>query len=83
MAGPTGVVAATWSGDCEALTSFTIDTDATVRPLFAGRSAMVAGWDGGRIIAEGTPEQVALVEESYTGQFLAPLLARERARRGA
>ena len=34
------------------------------------------GNGGGRIIAEGTPEQVALVEDSYTGQFLAPILAR-------
>ena len=29
---------------------------------------------GGRIIATGTPEEVAKVHESYTGQFLAPLL---------
>jgi excinuclease ABC subunit A len=28
------------------------------------------GDDGGRIIASGTPEQVAAVESSYTGQFL-------------
>ncbi|MDZ7316502.1 MAG: excinuclease ABC subunit UvrA [candidate division KSB1 bacterium] len=28
------------------------------------------GDDGGRIVAEGTPEQVAEVAESYTGQFL-------------
>ncbi|HEY8883523.1 MAG TPA: hypothetical protein VIM47_09010, partial [Dermatophilaceae bacterium] len=27
-------------------------------------------------IAEGTPEQVALIEESHTGRFLAPILAR-------
>ncbi len=32
------------------------------------------GEGGGRIIAEGTPEQVAKVKESYTGQFLAELL---------
>ncbi len=31
---------------------------------------------GGRIVAEGTPEQVAQVPESYTGQFLARVLAR-------
>ncbi|MEK6985618.1 MAG: excinuclease ABC subunit UvrA [Candidatus Thermoplasmatota archaeon] len=30
---------------------------------------------GGLVIAEGTPEEVASVKESYTGQFLAPLLA--------
>jgi len=29
---------------------------------------------GGYVVAEGTPEQVAAVPESYTGQFLAPLL---------
>jgi excinuclease ABC subunit A len=37
------------------------------------------GDGGGRIIAEGTPEQVAACERSYTGRYLAPLLARRRA----
>ncbi|WP_110669191.1 excinuclease ABC subunit UvrA [Salinicola halophilus] len=32
------------------------------------------GSGGGRIIAEGTPEQVADIEQSHTGQFLAPML---------
>jgi excinuclease ABC subunit A len=32
------------------------------------------GAGGGAIVATGTPEQVAGVEESYTGQFLRPLL---------
>ena len=32
------------------------------------------GAGGGTVVAEGTPEQVAKVPESYTGQFLAPLL---------
>lgn len=32
------------------------------------------GADGGRIIAEGTPEQIAQVENSYTGQFLKQIL---------
>jgi excinuclease ABC subunit A len=32
------------------------------------------GDEGGRVIAVGTPEDVARVKESYTGQFLAPLL---------
>jgi excinuclease ABC subunit A len=32
------------------------------------------GAGGGRIIAEGTPEQVAQVKESYTGQFLKHML---------
>jgi len=31
---------------------------------------------GGRIVAEGTPEQVAAVRASYTGRFLGPLLPR-------
>jgi excinuclease ABC subunit A len=30
---------------------------------------------GGRIVAAGTPEHVAQVKSSYTGQYLAPLLA--------
>ena len=34
------------------------------------------GRDGGRLVAAGTPEQVARVEESYTGQFLKPLLGK-------
>jgi len=34
------------------------------------------GDEGGRLIATGTPEQVAAVEDSYTGQFLAKILAR-------
>ena len=32
------------------------------------------GAGGGRIVVEGTPEEVAKVKESYTGQHLAPLL---------
>ena len=32
---------------------------------------------GGEIVAEGTPEQVARVEKSYTGQFLRRVLDRE------
>ncbi len=32
------------------------------------------GDGGGRVVAEGTPEQVAKSPDSYTGQFLAPLL---------
>jgi excinuclease ABC subunit A len=36
------------------------------------------GAGGGQIVAEGTPEQVAKVSESYTGHFLAPLLAGSR-----
>jgi excinuclease ABC subunit A len=33
------------------------------------------GARGGRIVAEGTPEQVAAVDASYTGQFLKRVLA--------
>jgi len=38
------------------------------------------GEEGGRVIATGTPEQVAAVADSYTGQFLAAMLP-VRARR--
>ena len=44
------------------------------------------GAAGGRIVVEGTPEQVAAHEESYTGVHLAPLLGsrgQERKRRTA
>ncbi|MBK1703665.1 excinuclease ABC subunit UvrA [Halochromatium glycolicum] len=34
------------------------------------------GDQGGRIVATGTPEQIAACAASYTGQFLKPLLAR-------
>jgi len=33
---------------------------------------------GGRVIATGTPEEVALVEESFTGQYLLKVLPKER-----
>ena len=36
------------------------------------------GNKGGNIIVEGTPEHVAAHPRSYTGQFLAPLLERDR-----
>ncbi len=39
------------------------------------------GDEGGRLIATGTPEQVALVQESYTGRFLETVLP-VRAQRG-
>jgi excinuclease ABC subunit A len=35
------------------------------------------GDGGGTIVAEGTPEQVAAHPNSYTGRFLAPVLARD------
>jgi excinuclease ABC subunit A len=40
------------------------------------------GTGGGRIVAEGTPEEVAAVEASYTGQFLRKLLTEERVAAG-
>jgi excinuclease ABC subunit A len=34
------------------------------------------GVRGGEVVASGTPEQVVEVPESFTGQYLAPLLNR-------
>ena len=39
------------------------------------------GEAGGEVIATGTPEQVAKVERSYTGQFLRELLPAKPARK--
>jgi excinuclease ABC subunit A len=39
------------------------------------------GEEGGRVVAEGTPEEVARVAASHTGRYLAPVLARHRSRR--
>ena len=36
------------------------------------------GEDGGRVVATGTPEQVAQVEASHTGRYLRPVLAEGR-----
>jgi excinuclease ABC subunit A len=41
------------------------------------------GSGGGRLIAEGPPEDVAAVAESYTGAYLAPYLARTGRRKRA
>jgi len=38
------------------------------------------GDGGGRVIAEGTPEQIARAAGSYTGRYLAPMLERARGR---
>ena len=40
------------------------------------------GDGGGTVIAQGTPEQVAAVPESYTGQFLKKMLEKDRQQRG-
>ncbi|WP_104205209.1 excinuclease ABC subunit UvrA [Billgrantia saliphila] len=39
------------------------------------------GSGGGRVIAEGTPEQVAEMEASHTGRFLKPLLERAKSQK--
>jgi excinuclease ABC subunit A len=41
------------------------------------------GIKGGHIVAEGTPEQVAEVKESYTGQYLASYLGIKKKRKKA
>ncbi|MCK0472984.1 excinuclease ABC subunit UvrA [Halalkalibacter sp. APA_J-10(15)] len=38
------------------------------------------GDKGGQIVAEGTPEKVAEIKGSYTGQYLKPILERDRRR---
>lgn len=37
------------------------------------------GEGGGNVVATGTPEELANVKESYTGQYLAPILKRDTA----
>jgi excinuclease ABC subunit A len=39
------------------------------------------GEEGGRLVAQGTPEQVAAAEKSYTGQFLVPIVEPAKRRR--
>lgn len=41
------------------------------------------GEAGGRIVAQGAPEQVARTPGSHTGEFLRPVLERGRAQREA
>ena len=41
------------------------------------------GSGGGQIIATGTPEDVAKVKKSFTGQFLAPMLKRKSSKKAA
>ncbi|MNW66540.1 UvrABC system protein A [compost metagenome] len=38
------------------------------------------GAGGGTVLATGTPEEIAEVKGSYTGQFLKPILERDKAR---
>ena len=42
----------------------------------------VGGSAGGQIVAEGTPEEVAANPTSFTGQYLGPILKRDRAKSG-
>ena len=41
------------------------------------------GAGGGTVVAQGTPEEVATVEDSFTGRYLAEVLAKEAARDAA
>ena len=41
------------------------------------------GNGGGRVVAMGTPEEVVKVKESYTGQYLKPLLMRDKKKKSA
>ena len=38
------------------------------------------GSGGGEIIAQGTPEEVCLIEQSFTGQYLKPVLEKHKKR---
>ena len=38
-----------------------------------------AGEEGGEVVAMGTPEQIAQIEESHTGRFLRDVLGKKRA----
>jgi excinuclease ABC subunit A len=38
------------------------------------------GDKGGEVVAEGTPEQVARNKKSYTGQYLAEILSKQKAK---
>jgi len=39
------------------------------------------GDGGGRVVAKGTPEEVAKVKKSYTGQYLAPYFRKAKSRK--
>jgi excinuclease ABC subunit A len=41
------------------------------------------GVKGGKIIAEGTPENVSLVKSSYTGEFLNKILSKYISKKSA
>jgi len=39
------------------------------------------GNKGGEVVAQGTPEEICLTKNSWTGKFLQPIIVRDRARR--
>ena len=41
------------------------------------------GFRGGTVVAQGTPEEVAKVKSSYTGQFVKEILANNRSAKNA
>jgi len=47
-------------------------------PQLPGVYRFYDAFRGGLVVAEGTPEDVAKVKASYTGQYLAPMLATNR-----
>ena len=47
-------------------------------PTISSISAPKAGDEGGYIVAVGTPEEIAAVPESYTGQYLSPILLKRQ-----
>ena len=48
----------------------------TISPPTGSSTSAPKGDGGGEIVATGTPEDIAAVKRSYTGQFLKPVLAR-------
>ena len=50
--------------------NFTLMESNNKKVLFLGDLGPEGGNGGGTIVCEGTPEEVAQVKESYTGQFL-------------
>lgn len=52
VAGPEGLVAATWSGECESLSAYLITPDNRTIPLLEGGSSAVQGWtDAGVLVS--------------------------------
>jgi len=41
------------------------------------------GFRGGKVVAEGTPENVAKVSGSYTGQFIREILVSNRSQKAS